>query len=105
MAELERRGFTVTYIEPEPGGWVSPDAVIAALRPGTLLVSIMHVNNETGVLQPIAEIAEALQPTPPISTPTPRRASVRKSSPSREARRGSQQSQDGGTGAIRIRRT
>lgn len=61
IAELERRGFTVTYVDVEPGGWVSPEAVIAALQPDTALVSVMHVNNETGVQQPIAEIAEALQ--------------------------------------------
>lgn len=61
IAELQRRGFTVTYVDPEPGGWVSPEAVLAALQPDTALVSIMHVNNETGVEQPIAEIAEVLQ--------------------------------------------
>ncbi len=60
IGELERRGFAVTYLAVEPGGWVSPAAVIAALQPDTLLVSVMHVNNETGVQQPIAEIAEAL---------------------------------------------
>lgn len=60
-AELERRGFAVTYIDPEPGGWVSAAAVAAALRPDTLLVSVMQANNETGVLQPIAEIANLLR--------------------------------------------
>lgn len=60
LAELERRGFAVTYIDPTPGGWVSADAVAGALRPDTLLVSVMHVNNETGVRQPIGEIADAL---------------------------------------------
>ncbi|MBI2684683.1 MAG: aminotransferase class V-fold PLP-dependent enzyme [Acidobacteria bacterium] len=61
VAELERRGFTVTYVDPEPGGWVSPASVATALRPDTFLVSVMHVNNETGVQQPIVEIAETLQ--------------------------------------------
>ena len=40
------------------GGYVEPDAVRRRLRPDTLLVSIMHANNETGVLQPVIEIAE-----------------------------------------------
>lgn len=57
---LAARGFDVELLEPTPGGWVSPQAVRAALRPDTLLVSVMHANNETGVIQPITEIAEAL---------------------------------------------
>jgi cysteine desulfurase len=61
VAEMQRRGFEVTYLDPEPGGWIDPRAVLEALRPGTVLVSIMHANNETGVLQPVAEIAETLQ--------------------------------------------
>ncbi|MCC6588654.1 MAG: aminotransferase class V-fold PLP-dependent enzyme [Bryobacterales bacterium] len=60
ITELKRRGFDVTWLKPEPGGWVHPDAVREALRPDTLLVSVMHVNNETGVIQPIEEIANAL---------------------------------------------
>ena len=50
----------MTYLDPEPGGWVAPACVREALRPDTLLVSIMHANNETGVLQPVAAIADAL---------------------------------------------
>jgi cysteine desulfurase len=57
---LAGRGFQVTLLKPTPGGWVDPDAVREALREETLLVSVMHANNETGVLQPIREIAEAL---------------------------------------------
>lgn len=57
---LERDGIETTYVAPNPGGWVEPDAILAALRPDTLLVSVMHTNNETGVMQPIAELAEAL---------------------------------------------
>jgi len=60
IAELQRRGFDVTYLNPEPGGWIEPGAVRDALRPDTLLVSIMHANNETGVLQPVAEIADTI---------------------------------------------
>jgi cysteine desulfurase len=57
---LERRGFDVTLLAPTSGGYVEADAVVAALRPDTLLVSVMHVNNETGVVQPIAAIADRL---------------------------------------------
>src|SRR5262245_30549798 len=53
--ELERRGFSVTYVTPTKGGWVEPGMVHAAMRDDTLMVSVMHVNNETGVVQPIAE--------------------------------------------------
>src|SRR5260370_2847138 len=60
LEELERRGFTLTLIAPTPGGWVDPAEIAAAVREDTLLVSVMHVNNETGALQPIAEIAELI---------------------------------------------
>ncbi len=61
VIELQRRGFEVAWVDPEPGGWIEPRAVKEALRPETLLVSVMHVNNETGVLQPVAGIAELLR--------------------------------------------
>src|SRR4051812_45892040 len=57
LRHLESQGFEVTLVPPTRGGWVEPDAVRAALRPDTLLVSVMHVNNETGVTQPIEKIA------------------------------------------------
>lgn len=60
LAEMERRGFEVTLVPPTSGGWVDPSSVCAALRDDTLLVSVMHANNETGVFQPIDEIAEAI---------------------------------------------
>lgn len=60
LQELQKRGFEVELLPPGPGGWVSPDSVEAALRPDTLLVSVMAVNNETGVIQPIHEIASIL---------------------------------------------
>ncbi|OBJ57439.1 cysteine desulfurase DndA [Mycobacterium asiaticum] len=60
LEELSRRGFDVTLIRPTSGGWVDPGEVRAALRTDTLLVSTMAVNNETGVVQPIAEIADIL---------------------------------------------
>jgi len=53
---LEREGFTVTYLRPGSDGIVEPGQVAAALRPDTLLVSLMHVNNETGVVQDVAEV-------------------------------------------------
>lgn len=57
---LRGSGFEVELLPPSAGGWVAPDAVAAALRPDTLLVSVMAVNNETGVIQPIQEIAALL---------------------------------------------
>jgi cysteine desulfurase len=55
--ELERLGWRVTYLVPDGGGVLDPAQVAAALRPDTVLVSIMHVNNEIGVIQDIAAIA------------------------------------------------
>ncbi len=56
--QLEREGFTVTYLAPDSNGTIAPESVRAALRPDTTLVSIMHVNNETGVVQDIRAIAD-----------------------------------------------
>ncbi len=53
---LEKEGFRVTWLTPERSGLVTPAAVAAALRPDTQLVSLMGVNNETGVLQDLAAI-------------------------------------------------
>ncbi len=55
---LEREGFAVTRVAPNARGFVEPDSVAAAIRPDTALVSVMAANNETGVLQPVAEIGE-----------------------------------------------
>ena len=60
-AYLEKRGFDVTYLPVDHEGHVDPDAVMAAIRPDTLLVSIMVANNEIGSLEPIAEIGARLQ--------------------------------------------
>jgi cysteine desulfurase len=60
LAELERRGFEVERLTPDAGGAIDPVAVQRAVRTGTLLVSVMHVNNETGVVQPIEAIASLL---------------------------------------------
>jgi cysteine desulfurase len=61
IVELEAREFQVTRIAPTSGGWVDAQEVLSAVRPDTALVSVMHVNNETGVIQPISEIAEGLR--------------------------------------------
>ncbi len=57
IAELERHGHPVTIVSPSRTGVVEADAVIAALRPETRLVAMMLANNETGVIQPVAEVA------------------------------------------------
>ena len=56
--QLEREGYEVTYLDPEPNGLVDLGKLEAALRDDTLIVSIMHVNNEIGVIQDIAAIGE-----------------------------------------------
>ena len=56
--ELERQGFEVTYLDVMDNGLLDLEAFKAALRPDTILVSVMFVNNEIGVIQPIAEIGE-----------------------------------------------
>ncbi|MFB9133355.1 IscS subfamily cysteine desulfurase [Vibrio sp. AK197] len=56
--QLEREGFEVTYIQPEPNGLIDLKKLEAEMRDDTILVSIMHVNNEIGVIQDIASIGE-----------------------------------------------
>jgi cysteine desulfurase len=55
-AQLEREGFSVTYLDPGADGIVDPEQVASALRPETVLVSLMHANNEVGTLNDIAAI-------------------------------------------------
>ena len=57
MKELESQGFDVTYLQPDAMGRVTPDALKAALRKDTILVSIMMVNNEVGSVMPIQQMA------------------------------------------------
>lgn len=64
LEQLANRGFEVDLVPPGPSGRVSVEAVRERLRDDTLLVSLMHVNNETGVIQPVAELAEHLRGTP-----------------------------------------
>lgn len=59
--QLEREGFDVTYLAPKADGLVDINVLTAALRPDTILVSLMHVNNEIGVIQDIATIGELLR--------------------------------------------
>ncbi|MDA7782243.1 IscS subfamily cysteine desulfurase [Gammaproteobacteria bacterium] len=56
--QLEREGFEVTYLDPDSTGIVSPEMVAAAIRPDTTLVSLMHVNNEIGVINDIEAIGK-----------------------------------------------
>jgi cysteine desulfurase len=58
VRELERQGFEATYLEPQDNGLISLAQLEAAIRPDTILVSVMFVNNEIGVIQPIKEIGE-----------------------------------------------
>jgi len=58
VRELERVGFEATYLEPQDNGLVSIEQLEAAIRPDTIIVSVMLVNNEIGVIQPIREIGE-----------------------------------------------
>jgi cysteine desulfurase len=56
--QLEREGWEVTYLDPEPSGLLDPGKLEASLRDDTVLVSVMHVNNEIGVIQDIDAIGE-----------------------------------------------
>jgi len=56
--QLEREGFEITYLDPTASGIISPESVAAAIRPDTTLVSLMHVNNEIGVINDIAAIGK-----------------------------------------------
>jgi len=56
--KLERFGVTTTYVAPQPSGLIEPSDILRAIRPETRLISVMLANNETGVLQPVAEIGK-----------------------------------------------
>ena len=62
VRELERQGFEATYLSPEPNGLLDLEKLKAAIRPDTILVSVMMVNNEIGVIQDIAAIGEICRP-------------------------------------------
>ncbi|MEI6302706.1 MAG: IscS subfamily cysteine desulfurase [Betaproteobacteria bacterium] len=58
VRELEREGYEATYLQPEPNGLLDLAKFKAAIRPDTIVVSVMMVNNEIGVIQPVEEIGE-----------------------------------------------
>jgi cysteine desulfurase len=58
MEQLEREGFEVTYLKPDVAGIVHPEQITSALRDDTLMVSLMHVNNEIGVIQDVASVGQ-----------------------------------------------
>ena len=59
--ELERRGYEVTYLKPDRAGVITPEALREALRPDTILVSLMLVNNETGAVTDLAAMSRVLK--------------------------------------------
>ncbi len=61
---LEKKGFIIDYVKPDQSGRINADDVLARVREDTVMVSVMHANNETGVIQPVYEIGEALSEQP-----------------------------------------
>ena len=61
LEKMQEIGFEVTLLPCKKEGWIDPNSVKDALREDTLMVSVMHVNNETGVIQPIEEISQVLK--------------------------------------------
>ena len=60
LGYLAKKGFEITYIKPDNSGRISSDELLSKVRTDTLMVSVMHVNNETGIIQPIKQIGEEL---------------------------------------------
>lgn len=60
LEHLVEQGFEVTLIDPDQSGRIDAQAVLNAVRPDTLLVSVMHANNETGIVQPVEDITAGL---------------------------------------------
>ncbi len=58
---IEEQGHEVTFLNPNKEGIITPESVMAAIRPNTVLISIMHVNNEIGTVNPIAEIGKSIK--------------------------------------------
>jgi cysteine desulfurase len=59
--QLEREGFEVTYLDPDEGGVISPESVEDAIKDTTILVSIMHINNELGTINNLEKIGEIVR--------------------------------------------
>jgi len=64
LERLQKEGFKVDLVAPDKDGWVDPVKIQKALRPETLLLAMMHANNETGVIQPLLEVIELLKNHP-----------------------------------------
>ena len=60
---LHKRGFEVDFIAPDASGRIDAEALLSKVRPDTLLVSVMYANNETGIIQPVQKIGDALAKT------------------------------------------
>lgn len=75
--QLEREGFEITYLDPQPNGLVDLQVLIDAIRDHTILVSIMHVNNEIGVIQDIAAIGKLTRERVFFFIPTGHRVQAR----------------------------
>lgn len=67
MQKLQAQGFEVTYLQPDETGYVSLESLTAALRPDTILVSVMMVNNETGAVMPIEQMIRATRRHSPLA--------------------------------------
>lgn len=61
VRHLEKEGYKIDIVTPDQSGRVSVEAILGKIRDDTLLVSVMHVNNETGIIQPVEELGEILQ--------------------------------------------
>ena len=67
MQKLAARGFEVTFLQPDAEGYISAEALGQALRPDTILVSVMMVNNETGAVMPISEMIRQTRRLSPLA--------------------------------------
>lgn len=64
MKQLEKCGCTVDFVSPDESGRIRPEQILSLVNEKTMLVSMMHVNSETGIIQPIEEVGEALSSLP-----------------------------------------
>lgn len=64
MVQLESLGYEITYVKPDANGFISTESIERELRDNTILVSVIHVNNEVGTIQPIKEIGGLLKKYP-----------------------------------------
>lgn len=63
LKQLKKHGFEVEFISPDASGRINAQTLLSKVRPDTLMVSVMHANNETGIIQPVQEIGKALWDT------------------------------------------